>query len=110
MVVSDEEGLGVVDSLNTYGMLSPIIDIWREQYLKTYAPWFTFCRDLNQLAMKVWVDNWRKGEGGSSNASIPVAARVFDRGGGGEVRRPRNPPDRRSGRRRRLVELPPVHG
>lgn len=67
------------DSLIQFGMLSPVIDGWSEVYLDDYRPWFTFCRDLNQSVMKLFMDHWRDGEGGLSKALYPTAARIFGR-------------------------------
>lgn len=67
------------DSLIQFGMLSPVIDGWSEAYLAEYKPWFTFCRDLNQSVMKLFMDHWRDGEGGLSKALYPTAARIFGR-------------------------------
>lgn len=67
------------DSLIRFGMLSPVIDGWRDAYLDEYEPWFTFCRDLNQSVMKLFMDHWRDGEGGLSKAIDPTSARIFGR-------------------------------
>lgn len=67
------------NSLIQFGMLSPVIDGWSEAYLDEYEPWFTFCRDLNEAVMKLFMDHWRDGEGGLSKALYPTAARIFGR-------------------------------
>jgi hypothetical protein len=80
MLVSEEDkGEDLVEALNKDGLLSPVIDDWRVQYLDQYKTWFAFCRRLNQGAMKVWIDHWRRGESGSSAALLPTAGRIFGR-------------------------------
>lgn len=78
-IVSEDDGGEIVDSLSTHGLLSPVIDDWRLTYLQQYEPWFTFARDLNQSAMKLWMDHWRDGEGHRVIDLLPTAARVYGR-------------------------------
>lgn len=80
MVVSEDDGAELVSSLSTYGLLSPVIDEWRLTYLKLYEPWFTTARNLNQTAMKAWMDHWRGTDGQKVVDLLPTASRIFGRG------------------------------
>lgn len=80
MVVNEEHGAEIVESLSTHGLLSPVIDEWRLTYLKLYEPWFTVARDLNKTAMKTWMDHWRGTDGQRVVDLLPTASRVFGRG------------------------------
>lgn len=79
MLVSEDDGADVVESLNKDGLLSSIIEDWRLEYIKQYETWFSLGRDLNRTATKLWIDHWRKGEGESAASLLPVSARVLGR-------------------------------
>lgn len=80
MIVSDEHGDEIVDSLSTHGLLSPVLDEWRLTYLERYEPWFSTARHVNEVAMKAYMDHWRGTDGQKVVDLLPTAARVFGRG------------------------------
>jgi hypothetical protein len=58
MVVSEDDGEYLVEALNQDGLLSPVMDGWRLDYLNRFEDWFVFCRDLNRATMKLWIAYW----------------------------------------------------
>lgn len=67
------------DALYTDGLLSPVLDAWRLEYLKQHADWFEPSRLTNQLALRLWLKYWRTTEGQKLNATLPTAARIYGR-------------------------------
>lgn len=54
-LVSEDDGEGLVDALNRDGMLSPVLEDWRAEYLDRYQAFFAYGRALNRSAMQLWL-------------------------------------------------------
>ncbi|MDQ8030019.1 MAG: DUF5677 domain-containing protein [Brevundimonas sp.] len=61
------------------GLLSPVIEQWRTDYLRQHAEWFDFARMINKLAMKLWTGHWDGMQGEKITALKPTASRIFGR-------------------------------
>lgn len=80
-VMSDapEDDPEVRASLFDHGLLSPVLEDWRHDYMAQYAEWFDAAHDINKIATKLYLDHWEGMSGQRIVALQPTAHRIFGR-------------------------------
>lgn len=61
------------------GLLSPLIEEWRLDYIAHDADWFALARDANRYAVWLFQEHQDAGNGGPANDQAPTAVRMFGR-------------------------------
>jgi hypothetical protein len=61
------------------GLLSPLIEEWRLDYIAQDADWFALARDANRYAVWLFQEHQDAGNGGPANDQAPTAVRMFGR-------------------------------
>ena len=72
----------IADAIIAQGMLSPVIEDFRDFIEEQHAGWFDFTSRVNRFAVPKWVDHSLDGKGESIgtpvNVAIPLMARCLD--------------------------------
>lgn len=78
MSQAPEDDPAVAAALREEGLLSPIIDEWRREYLVQHREWFDLARTLNKMAMRLYLAHWDM-PGERMLGLKATASRVFSR-------------------------------